>query len=160
MGCCSRVVYTFDDSGRQIKATYFDAKNREVPMEIVVLSVVPGSTAQRIGLAPGDRILSYEGKTSHCRAGREAGHGPPRRPSIPHSDHWPRIASSHLQGCAGPPRNQFGLRPCDSGTRPARAEGVGHQMFRLLRSHRHEAEHVFGRNLLKATDTLISSAPR
>src|SRR5262245_58394545 len=62
MGCCPRVVYAFDDADREIKATYFDARNREVSTEIVVLSVVPGSTAQRIGLAPGDRILSYDGK--------------------------------------------------------------------------------------------------
>jgi hypothetical protein len=52
MGCCARIVYTFDGSDRQIKATYFDAKKREVPTEVVILSVVPGSTAQRIGLAP------------------------------------------------------------------------------------------------------------
>ena len=58
----ARIVYTYSDSDRQIKATYFDANNLEVPVEIVVLSVVPGSTAQRIGLAPGDRILSYDGE--------------------------------------------------------------------------------------------------
>jgi len=62
MGCCPKVVYAFDDSDREIKATFFDAKNREVPTEIVVLNVVPGSMAQGLGLAPGDRILSYDGK--------------------------------------------------------------------------------------------------
>src|SRR5437899_2205769 len=39
-----------------------DAKNRELPAEVVVLSFVSGSVAQRLGLAPGDRIVSYDGK--------------------------------------------------------------------------------------------------
>ena len=62
MGCCPKMVHTFDDAGREIKVAYLDAKGREVPMEIIVANVVAGTVAQRLGLAPGDRILSYDGK--------------------------------------------------------------------------------------------------
>jgi len=71
MGCCPKVVYAFDDSDREIKATFFDAKNREVPTEIVVLNVVPGSMAQGLGLAPGDRILRYDRLCENCNVQRQ-----------------------------------------------------------------------------------------
>jgi C-terminal processing protease CtpA/Prc len=31
-------------------------------MQVVIRSVLKGTTAERIGLAPGDRILTYDGK--------------------------------------------------------------------------------------------------
>jgi hypothetical protein len=58
----AKIAYSFDDVGREIRATYFDAQGREISMQVVVRSVMKGTTAERIGLVPGDRILSYDGK--------------------------------------------------------------------------------------------------
>jgi S1-C subfamily serine protease len=43
-----------------IRTRYFDSENREIVLVVVVvLSVLPGSRAERIALAPGDWIISY-----------------------------------------------------------------------------------------------------
>ena len=59
----ARIVWEYDNEGREIHATYLDALNHEILVEMVVLTVFPGSTAERIGLLAGDRIISYDGKT-------------------------------------------------------------------------------------------------
>jgi PDZ domain len=58
----ARLIFERDITGREIHARYFDPQDREIPMELVVLKVQPNSTAERIGLKAGDRILSYDGK--------------------------------------------------------------------------------------------------
>ncbi|MGD1038598.1 MAG: PDZ domain-containing protein [Roseiarcus sp.] len=58
---CVRVEYAYDNLGRQTKVTYLDAENRELQMELVVRNVVPGWVGAQAGLAPGDRILTYNG---------------------------------------------------------------------------------------------------
>jgi S1-C subfamily serine protease len=60
-GCCARITYAYDDKDRQIAVTYLDAQYREVPLEVSVTLTVPGSTAERVGLRPDDRIVSYNG---------------------------------------------------------------------------------------------------
>jgi YD repeat-containing protein len=59
---CVRIVYTYDRDGREKSVTYFDAADRELHMQLVVRGVIPGSTAANLGLATGDRIISYSGE--------------------------------------------------------------------------------------------------
>ena len=57
----AKVVYTRDYLGRETDAKYFDAQNGAVPMDLFVLSVIPSTIGEHIGLAAGDRIASYDG---------------------------------------------------------------------------------------------------
>ena len=56
------VKYDYDDFGRETRANYLDAAGRGISMEMVVVNVLRGATAERIGIKTGDRILSYDGK--------------------------------------------------------------------------------------------------
>jgi YD repeat-containing protein len=57
-----KMTYTYDSRNNQVGAIYFDELGREIPVDVVFSIVTSGLTAQRIGLLPGDRILSYDGK--------------------------------------------------------------------------------------------------
>jgi C-terminal processing protease CtpA/Prc len=56
-----RVVFAYDNFDRPIAATYFDAEGRIVPTAVRVRGILPGTLAERIGLAVGDVIVSYGG---------------------------------------------------------------------------------------------------
>jgi YD repeat-containing protein len=45
----------------KIVSAYFDQQGRAIPTEVMVTEIIPDTTAARIGLAPGDRFLSYDG---------------------------------------------------------------------------------------------------
>jgi hypothetical protein len=55
-------TYTYDSRNVEIGAVYFDNFGREIPVDVVFSVIEFGSTAERIGLKPGDRILSYDGR--------------------------------------------------------------------------------------------------
>jgi S1-C subfamily serine protease len=63
-GPYAKINYTYDELSRVIRTRYFDSENLEIVrvMFVVVRSVLPGSMAERIGLAPGDWIISYNGE--------------------------------------------------------------------------------------------------
>jgi YD repeat-containing protein len=57
----AKVIYNHDYLGRETDAKYFDALNRPLSMDVLIVSVIPGTIGERIGLAAGDRIESYDG---------------------------------------------------------------------------------------------------
>src|SRR5262249_48301265 len=57
----AKIVYSYDNFGRETEADYFDPANRRISVDLVVDYVFRGMTAEKIGLAVGDRILSYGG---------------------------------------------------------------------------------------------------
>jgi len=59
---CVVIRYTYSDQGLQTKVSYLDAQGRELPMELVVRSIVPGGQAARVGLTAGDHLLTYNGR--------------------------------------------------------------------------------------------------
>lgn len=56
-----KAIYTYDDDNNVIDVAYLDAQGHEIPTEVKVTKIAPDTTAARIGLAPGDRLLSYDG---------------------------------------------------------------------------------------------------
>jgi TIR domain/PDZ domain len=58
----AKVRYEYDNLGRESRAIYFDDQKREITVDLIIASVIPGTTADRIGLALNDRILRYDGK--------------------------------------------------------------------------------------------------
>src|SRR5262249_54819282 len=58
----ARIRYEYDDEDRIARKIYLDENGREIPIDVVVVRVVPGSVAERIGLARDDRIVTYDGK--------------------------------------------------------------------------------------------------
>ena len=57
-----KMTYAYDSRSIQVGAVYFDKLGRELPVDVIFRSIDSGSTAFRIGLMAGDRILSYDGK--------------------------------------------------------------------------------------------------
>jgi len=55
------IKYTYDNFGRPTGTRYFDAAGRELHMELIVAQLVPGGQAATLGIAVGDRIVSYNG---------------------------------------------------------------------------------------------------
>jgi MTH538 TIR-like domain (DUF1863)/FHA domain/PDZ domain len=55
----ARITHSYDEKGRSLGSKYFDKDNHEVTFDVVVTKIVPGTTAERIGLAPQDRIVIY-----------------------------------------------------------------------------------------------------
>jgi S1-C subfamily serine protease len=58
---CVKIAYSYDNLSRIVEARYFDARGNEIPMELVVVAVVPGSTAEQLGITHDDRLLTYNG---------------------------------------------------------------------------------------------------
>lgn len=58
-GACAKITYVYDNVGRETGVTCFDALNREVQIEVAISKVSPGFNGARAGLAPADRILTY-----------------------------------------------------------------------------------------------------
>jgi tRNA A-37 threonylcarbamoyl transferase component Bud32/CTP:molybdopterin cytidylyltransferase MocA len=58
----ARCVRKFDRKGAFVSQTFTDAEGKEVTTEVVIGAVVPGSAAERLGLAAGDVLLKYDGK--------------------------------------------------------------------------------------------------
>jgi S1-C subfamily serine protease len=63
----ARAKYAYDENDQMIGLTYEDEYARNIPLEVEVAEIVPGSTAARIGLEPGDRLLAYSGKILTCK---------------------------------------------------------------------------------------------
>jgi PDZ domain len=55
-------LFTYDDGDRVVAVAYVDGEGNPIPVEIEVLSVFQGSTGERIGLAPADRLIEYNGQ--------------------------------------------------------------------------------------------------
>jgi FHA domain/PDZ domain len=55
----ARITHSYDEKGRSLGSKYFDKDDHEVTFDVVVTKIVPGTTAERIGLAPQDRIMNY-----------------------------------------------------------------------------------------------------
>jgi MTH538 TIR-like domain (DUF1863)/PDZ domain len=60
-GIGAKALYSYDDHDKRISVVYFDEHDKIVPVEVEVRGIAPGSTAARVGLKPGDRLLSYDG---------------------------------------------------------------------------------------------------
>src|SRR5262249_11492690 len=57
-----RTQYEYDDNDQIIRTIYLDDGGREIPIDVIILNVFPGSVAERVQLQPGDRIVTYDGK--------------------------------------------------------------------------------------------------
>jgi hypothetical protein len=55
-------LFTYDDWDRVVAVAYLDGEGDPIPVEVEVVAVSPGSTAERIGLAPADRLIEYNGE--------------------------------------------------------------------------------------------------
>jgi C-terminal processing protease CtpA/Prc len=55
----ARITHSYNENGRSLGSKYFDKDDHEVRFDVVVTKIDPGTTAERIGLAPQDRIVSY-----------------------------------------------------------------------------------------------------
>jgi YD repeat-containing protein len=64
-GIGAKALYAYDDKDRRISVVYLDELDQPVPVEVEVDGIVRGSTAARIGLKIGDRVLSYGGEPLH-----------------------------------------------------------------------------------------------
>ena len=62
-----KVSYMYDSRNIQVGAIYFDELGREISVDVVISTIVSGSTAQRIGLMPGDRNLELRWKEANVR---------------------------------------------------------------------------------------------
>jgi hypothetical protein len=58
---CVRINYSYDEFGQQTKVTYLDVQGRELQMELTIRAIAAGGQAERIGLAVGDHLLTYNG---------------------------------------------------------------------------------------------------
>ena len=58
----AKVLYSYDTVGRETDARYFDAQGRQLAVDVVIAGVIPNTTAARLGFAPGDRIIDYDGR--------------------------------------------------------------------------------------------------
>jgi len=58
----ARITATYDDWGEVLEQHYFDPAEREIAVEVAIVRVLPGSLAQRLELAAGDRFLTYAGR--------------------------------------------------------------------------------------------------
>jgi hypothetical protein len=58
----SRYTQGYDDKGRPTRRTYYDLTRKPVSTHVVVVAVLPGSQAQRVGLKPGDILVRYDGR--------------------------------------------------------------------------------------------------
>jgi PDZ domain len=57
-----KVKYSYADGDQPIAVTYLDEHDKIIPVEVEVNEIVADSVAARLGLAPGDRLLSYAGE--------------------------------------------------------------------------------------------------
>jgi hypothetical protein len=64
-GIGAKALYSYDDRDRRISTVYLDGHGHVIPVEVEVKGIVPDSTAARIGLTAGDRLLSYDGELLH-----------------------------------------------------------------------------------------------
>ena len=53
--------YEYDDFDNTIDVAYLDAQGQVIPTEVLVTEITPGTSAERVGIAPRDRLLSYDG---------------------------------------------------------------------------------------------------
>ncbi len=56
----ARVIYRYDERNRLIDTRFFDASGRQVERELAVSAVKPSSQAAKLGIAMGDRLVSYD----------------------------------------------------------------------------------------------------
>jgi membrane-associated protease RseP (regulator of RpoE activity) len=56
-----KAVYNYNDDDVITGVAYVDAQGQQIPTWVKVDEVQPGTTAERIGLAPGDHLVSYDG---------------------------------------------------------------------------------------------------
>ncbi len=55
----ARVRQTYDEQGNEIDRVYFDSDDKPVKTQVVVIRVLPGSEAARLGIKAGDVIVQY-----------------------------------------------------------------------------------------------------
>jgi S1-C subfamily serine protease len=61
----AEIRYSYNLANERSGTTYIDEHGRIIPVEVECQAIAPGSTAERIGLAPGDWLLSYDGELVH-----------------------------------------------------------------------------------------------
>jgi energy-coupling factor transporter ATP-binding protein EcfA2 len=65
-GIGAKALYAYDDSDRAVGVTYLDERGREIPTEVEVVKVNANTTAARVKLSAGDRLLAYDGERLTC----------------------------------------------------------------------------------------------
>jgi hypothetical protein len=58
-GTDGKARYSYAEGDQPISVIYLDERGKIIAVEVKVKETAAGSTAERIGLAPGDRLLSY-----------------------------------------------------------------------------------------------------
>ena len=66
-GIGALVRYAYDDYDRRVSTVYLDERGQVVPLEVEVKEISPHGEAARIGMKPGDRLLSCDGVPLHSR---------------------------------------------------------------------------------------------
>ena len=66
-GVGAKARYSYDDNDQLVSVIYLDKNDQVVPVEVEVKEAEPNSTAARIGLKPGDRLLSCDGALLHSK---------------------------------------------------------------------------------------------
>lgn len=61
-GIGAEALFAYDDLDQRISTIYLDEQGRVIPVEVEARGNLPDSTAERIGLKSGDRLLSYDGE--------------------------------------------------------------------------------------------------
>jgi C-terminal processing protease CtpA/Prc len=61
-GIGAKARYSYADGNQPVSVVYLDEHDRVIPVEVEVNEIVADSTAARVGLLPGDRLLSYAGE--------------------------------------------------------------------------------------------------
>jgi YD repeat-containing protein len=58
----ARWVARYDDRDRPIERHFYDRTGQELSSRVIIKDVAPGGRGQRLGLAPGDFLLTYDGQ--------------------------------------------------------------------------------------------------
>jgi PDZ domain len=61
-GIGKKAQYSYADGDQPISVIYLDERNKVIPVEVEVKDIIADSTAAKVGLQLGDRLLSYAGQ--------------------------------------------------------------------------------------------------
>lgn len=118
----AKASFDYNARDRQTAARYLDADGKEVSVEVAVDVVLPGSVAAERGIAPGDRVLSYNGEAifsvAQLQAIFDAGTG------VPVCEMTVRRKGESLKFSLPPGRPGLDLRPVRAGTAAADTPGA------------------------------------
>jgi len=83
-----KITYEYNTQGKEVNRKYFDVNGRPIQTQVVVVSIVPNSQAEQLGIQVGDIFTYYDGKpimnyvlftTNHDS---EPADGPPKKLTV------------------------------------------------------------------------------